>query len=56
MHLGLIAAHAVSVTHTVAPHVVSGTVSAGAGFACGFAHFLLNTPGHFIVQVTQLIV
>lgn len=50
-------AHAVTVTHTVAPHVVTGTVSIGAGVcACGFTHFLFKALGHFIVQGAQLIV
>ena len=46
-----------TVTHTVAPHVVTGTVSIGAGVcACGLTHFLFKTLGHFIVQGAQLIV
>ena len=50
-------AHAVTVTHTVAPHVVTGTVSIRTGVcACGFTHFLFKALGHFIVQGAQLII
>ena len=50
-------AHAVTVTHTVAPHVVTGTVSIRTGVcACGFTHVLFKALGHFIVQGAQLII